>query len=130
MARKPSPTLTEAELRLMQVLWTKQTATVGEVVEALKNAPLLAYTTVLTMLRILERKGYVRHQTRGRAFVYQAVVHRNEASHKAVKHLLNRFFNNSLELLVLNILENEKINSGELKRLKKMIEENESEDSK
>lgn len=123
MARKQSLTLTEVELRLMQVLWAKGKATVGEVAEALAQGPVLAYTTVLTMLRILERKGYVRHEKDGRAFVYEPVIDRAEACRKAVRHLVSRFFNDSHELLVLNILKNEKIESRELKRLKRMIDE-------
>jgi|SRR5438477_6227319 len=125
MARKKSPTLTEAELRIMQVLWDLKRATVAEVTEALKDDARLAYTTVLTMMQILKKKGYVAHEKAGRAFVYEPVVAREDASRDAVKHVVKRFFNNSPELLVLNILENEKITSKELKRLKKMIAESE-----
>ena len=125
MARTKSPTLTEAELRLMRVLWAKGKATVSEVADALHSGPPLAYTTVLTMLRILERKGYIDHEKQGRAFVYEPVIDRSEACSKAVRYVVSRFFNNSPELLVLNILENEKIDPKELKRLKKLIEENE-----
>ncbi len=123
MARRRSPTLTDAELRLMDILWEKGASTVSDVVEALPRRLSLAYSTVLTTLRILERKGYVTHEKHGRAFVYHPVVGRKEASRKEVRHLLSRFFDNSPELLVLNVLENEEIDSAELKRLKKMVEE-------
>ena len=123
MARKKSPTLTEAELRIMQVLWDRKRATVAEVTEALKDDANLAYTTVLTMMQILKKKGYVTHEKAGRAFVYEPVVAREDASRDAIKHVVKRFFNNSPELLVLNILENDKITSKELKRLKKLIAE-------
>ncbi len=123
MARRRSPTLTDAELRLMDILWEKGASTVSDVVEALPRRLSLAYSTVLTTLRILERKGYVTHEKHGRAFVYHPVVGRKEASRKAVRHLLSRFFDNSPELLVLNVLENEEIDSAELKRLKKLVEE-------
>ena len=123
MARRQSPTLTDAELRLMDILWEKGASTVSDVVEALPPRLSLAYSTVLTTLRILERKGYVTHEKHGRAFVYHPVVGRKEASRKEVRHLLSRFFDNSPELLVLNVLENEEIDSAELKRLKKMVEE-------
>jgi predicted transcriptional regulator len=109
----------------MQVLWAKGKATVGEVADALEQGPAPAYTTVLTMLRILENKGYIRHEKEGRAFVYEPVVDCNQACRNAIQHLISRFFNNSAELLVLNILENEKIESKELKRLKKIIAESE-----
>lgn len=123
MARKRSPTLTDAELRLMEVLWAKGSATVAEVVGALRPRPALAYSTVLTTLRILEQKGYVRHVKAGRAFVYHSVVDCSQARRRAVGHLLKRFFRDSPEQLVLNLLENERLDPLELKRLRKLIEE-------
>ena len=123
MARRSSPTLTEAELRLMEVLWDKSPVTVGQVVEALPQDPPLAYSTVLTMLRILEQKGYLRHEKRGRAFVYSPIVNRGQAQRSAVQYLLNRFFNDSPEQLVLNVLEHEQIDSKELKRLRDLIKQ-------
>jgi predicted transcriptional regulator len=123
MARKKSSGLTDAELRLMEVLWEKSSATVSEVVEALpKNVP-LAYSTVLTTLRILENKGYLRHKKDGRAFVYRPVVGREQARENAITHLLRRFFENSPELLMLNLLDGKKIDARELARLRKRIEE-------
>ena len=125
MARKKSPTLTEAELRLMDILWSRRAASVGEVVEALAGRPPLAYNTVLTTLRILEQKGYVRHQKQGRAFIYRPLVDQGQARRSAVRYVLQRFFEDSPELLVLNILEHENIDLEELERLKKLIAENE-----
>lgn len=123
MARKRSPTLTEAELRLMEVLWQKGSATVGEVLEALPRRPALAYSTVLTTLRILEQKGYVEHAKEGRAFVYHPRLKRQEARRHALRYLVSRFFEGSPELLVLNLLESDDLDRRELKRLKKKIEE-------
>ncbi len=125
MPRKRSKTLTEAELRLMDVLWDKGAATVGDVVEALPKTSSLAYSTVLTTLRILEQKGYVRHSKEGRAFVYHPLIDRGEARRNVLRYVLDRFFDNSPELLVLNVLKEEKIDAVELKRLKKKIEESE-----
>ena len=79
MARKQSPTLTDAELRPMEVLWQRGSATVAEVVEALPERLGLSYSTVLTTLRILEQKGYVRHTKEGQAYVYHPVVNRSQA---------------------------------------------------
>ncbi len=121
MARKKSPNLTDAELRLMEVLWKKGQATVGEVVSSLPADPPLAYSTVLTTLRILETKGYLRHVKQGRAFVYEPIVVQEEATRKALGHLLNRFFGGSHELLVMNLLKEESIGRAELRRIKKMI---------
>ena len=125
MARKKSPNLTEAELRLMDVLWDKGSATVGEVAETLPEGLDLAYNTVLTTLRILEDKGYVEHAKakEGRAFVYTPLVGRDEAGRSAVRYLVSRFFRNSPELLVLNILHDEGLSDKELGRIRKMLEE-------
>lgn len=125
MARKKSLNLTEGELPLMQALWEKGRATVGDVVSALPADPPLAYSTVLTTLRILEGKGYVRHTKEGRAFVYEPVVVQEEASRKALDYLVSRFFGGSCELLVMNLLKEETIGRAELRRIKKMIAESE-----
>ena len=125
MPRKRSPNLTEAELRLMDVIWDKGSATVAEVAEALPKALGLAYNSVLTTLRILEDKGYLRHTKAedGRAFVYSAVVGRDEAGRNAVRYLVSRFFRNSPELLVLNLLEDEEMGTKELQRIRNLIAE-------
>ncbi len=110
----------------MEVLWEKGSATVSDVVETLPKNPQLAYSTVLTTMRILENKGYLRHTKDGRAFVYHPVVGREQARQSAVSHLLHRFFENSPELLMLNLIEGEKIDSEELKRLRQRIQEEKS----
>ena len=120
MALKQSITLTEAELPIMEIIWTKGSAAVTDVVEGMTDST-VAYNTVLTTLRILERKGYVRHTKEGRAFVYHAVVERGEASRKAVRNLMKRFFQDSPELLILNVLKDEQLDQMELDRLKKLI---------
>ena len=126
MSRKKSAHLTDAELRLMDVIWEKGSATVSDVAEALPNNPALAYSTVLTTLRILENKGFVRHTKDGRAFVYHPVVGREQARESAVTHLVRRFFENSPELLMLNLLDKQKVDAAELRRLRRKIEEAES----
>lgn len=122
MARKKSPTLTDAELRLMEVLWERGPSTVNDVADAVSGEAPLAYSSVLTTLRILEQKGYVRHAKEGRAFIYEPLIGRGEASRSAVRYLLSKFFGNSPELLVLNMLEDEQIDQRELERLKSLIE--------
>lgn len=123
MARKKSQNLTEAEFRLMKVLWKKQTATVGEVVEALADKPALAYSTVLTTLRILENKGYVRHTKAGRAFVYEPAIAQQDESRKVLRHFVGRFFGGSPGQLVLKLLEDKTIHPRELEIIKKKINE-------
>jgi len=123
LARKKSPNLTEAELRLMDVVWEKGEATVSEVAEALPRDLGLAYNTVLTTMRILEEKGFLRHtkSKEGRAFVYRAVVGRDEASRTALRYVVSRFFRNSPELLVLNLLEDEELSHKELGRIRALL---------
>ncbi len=120
-----SNTLTEAELRLMEVLWDRGSSTVQSVLEALPGNPVLAYNSVLTTIRILEKKGYVKHVKDGRAHVYTPVIERQEATRSAISLLVQRFFGNSREQLVLNILEDESIERGELKRLRQLLNERE-----
>ena len=122
MPRKTSETLTEAELRIMQVLWQMEVGTGQKILDALPAQPALAYNTVLTTIRILERKGYVGHDKDGRAHVFRPTVEREEASRSEIRHLVNRFFRNSHEDLVLNILEDRGIAPQELERLRKMLE--------
>jgi len=107
----------------MDIVWDKGAATVGEVAAALPAEPGLAYNTVLTTLRILEQKGYVRHTKcrEGRAFVYRPVVGREQASRNALRHLVSRFFANSPELLVLNLLDDGELSQAELRRIRNLI---------
>jgi len=119
---RKSATLTEAELRLMEVLWQKAPATVQQVVEHLPEKTPLAYNSVLTTIRILEKKGYVKHVKDGRAHVYSPTVERKEATRSEIRHLVSRFFGDSHELLVLNILEDESMDAAEVERLRKMLE--------
>ncbi|MFZ0805150.1 MAG: BlaI/MecI/CopY family transcriptional regulator [Candidatus Sulfotelmatobacter sp.] len=122
MPRRQSETLTEAELRIMNVLWLKGASTVQFVLDSLSEKPALAYNSVLTTIRVLERKGYVRHSKDGRAHVYAPLVAREEATRSEIRHLVGRFFKNSHEQLVLNILEDKGIEAEELDRLREMLE--------
>jgi predicted transcriptional regulator len=123
VARKKTLNLTEAEIRLMDVVWEKGSTTVAEVAEALPKELGLAYNTVLTTMRILEEKGYLRHTKadEGRAFIYSPVVGRNEAGRNALRYLVSRFFRNSPELLVLNLLEDEDLSTKELQRIRALV---------
>jgi predicted transcriptional regulator len=121
--RPKSTTLTDGELRLMRVLWDNGESTVNDVVEALKARPKPAYNSVLTLLRILEKKGYVTHRKNGRAFMFLPVIGRADASRSALKTLVNRFFEGSPRLLILNLLEDEQLSPEALKQLRDRIEE-------
>jgi BlaI family transcriptional regulator, penicillinase repressor len=117
-----SAILTEAELRLMNVLWEHGPSTVQQVLEALPKKPRLAYNSVLTTIRILEKKGYVEHVKDGRAHIYGPLVGRQEASRSEIRHLVQRFFGSSPDALVLNILEERQIDQDELQRLQQLLE--------
>jgi len=105
----------------MEVLWDKGPATVQQVLEWLPPTPPLAYNSVLTTVRILEKKGYVEHIKDGRAHVYQALLGRKQASQSEIRHLISRFFGNSHEELILNVLEDRGMDSNELRRLREML---------
>ena len=123
MPARTSATLTEAELRLMEVLWAKGPSSVQQVVDALPADAPLAYNSVLTTIRILEKKGYVEHDKDGRAHIFKPVVARQEAARSEVRNLVRRMFRNSHELLVLNVLEEEQIDLAELERLRELLKQ-------
>ncbi len=118
MPPKRSITLTPAELRLMRVLWVRGESAVADLVTQVET---LAYTSVLTTIRVLETKGYVTHRQEGRAFLYSANVAEHEASRSEVRHVLERFFGNSRERLLLSLLGDSDLDPEELKRLKQAI---------
>lgn len=123
MARRPSPALTDAEARVMAVLWQLQAATVADVAAGLRaRRRALSYSTVQTMLRILENKGYVAHEKVARAFVYRPLVDERQARRRALRHLVSRLFEGSPSLLVLNVLDDEDLEPAELERVKRLIE--------
>ena len=121
MPPKKSITLTEAELRLMKVLWDRGESAVSDLVSSVSDERPLAYTSVLTTVRILENKGYVRHRQEGRAFLYSPCVDESEASKSEVRHVLQRFFGNSRERLLLSLLGDDDITPEELKKLRETI---------
>jgi predicted transcriptional regulator len=122
MPPKKSNTLTEAELRLMKILWRRGDSAVTDLVAAMPEGEALAYNSVLTTIRILEQKGYVEHRQLGRAFIYRPCIAEYDASRSEVRHVLNRFFGNSRERLLLSLLGDEELSQEELQRLKQAIE--------
>jgi len=121
LPRKKSTTLTEAELRLMKMLWERGESAVSDLVAAMPDDQPLAYNSVLTTIRILEQKGYVDHRQEGRAFLYSASVQEKEATRSELQHVLSRFFGNSREQLVLSVLGDDELTADELRRLKATI---------
>jgi BlaI family transcriptional regulator, penicillinase repressor len=123
MPRPRSPAPTDAEAKILSVLWQKQRATVADVVAALRKKRPVSYSTVQTFLRILEEKGYVSHEKVARAFIYRPRVDERQARRRALRQMVARLFNGSASLLVLNVLEDDQIDAEELSALKKLIED-------
>ena len=106
----------------MAVLWRLRKASVSDVVAAMTETRAVNYSTIQTILRILETKGYVTHDKVVRAFIYEPVVDERQARRRALRHLVTRLFEGSPSLLVLNVLEDEDIDPAEREQLKKLIE--------
>ena len=123
MSRKKSLILTDHELRLMEVLWQSDRATVADVVDVLPPPP-LAYSTVLTTLRTLEHKGYIAHEEEGRAYVYRPLVARDEAAKSAMRHLLDRFFGSSPGALAVTLLDDTRLSDDDIAKIKRMLARN------
>lgn len=112
---------TARELDVISVLWDRGPSTVAEVQKALEDS--LAYTTVLTILRILEEKGYVGHTTEGRAHRYGPLVDRSDAGVSALKRVTQRLFGGSPELLLTRLVEDESLSEDELRRMRDLLAE-------
>jgi BlaI family penicillinase repressor len=117
VARPPSGTLTGREAQIMDVVWRLGTATAEQVREALPQS--LHDSTVRTLLRVLESKGYLRHEARGKAYVYSAAVERTKAQRNALRDVLARFFAGSAEDLVLRLVEDEQLTTEQLDDLRR-----------
>jgi predicted transcriptional regulator len=120
MPRKKSPVLTDHELRLMEVLWREGRSTVAEVVSGLAPPP-LTYSTVLTTLRTLEKKGHIAHEEDGRAFVYRPLVERSDAARSAMRYLLGRFFGDSPGALAVTLLDDADLTDADLANIRQII---------
>lgn len=122
MPRKPSKSLTEAEQRVMQALWDIEEASVRDVHERLLKRHNLAYTTVLTTLKILHDKGYAGYRKEGRAFIYYPLISQKDASHQALSQLVSRFFGGSTQALAAHLAELDEIDLDQLQELRAEID--------
>ncbi|MCS4229681.1 putative transcriptional regulator [Stenotrophomonas maltophilia] len=123
MARPVSSTLTDSERRILEVLWKKKEASVREVADELSRSKPVAYTTVLTMFKVLDKKGLVHHRTEGRAFIYSAAISRGEARRQALENLLRSFFNDSPTVLAQHLIEEHDMDADELAALQKRVDD-------
>ena len=113
--------LTDREADVMQVLWDHGPSVVNEVKEKLHDE--LAYTTVLTILRTLEQKGYVKHEEEGRVHRYAAAVKENAARKSALQHLTGKLFKGSAELLFTHLVSDQKLSADQIKRMRELLAE-------
>jgi predicted transcriptional regulator len=123
MAKREKSGLTKLELQLMQVIWRRGGSTVSDVQAGLAQE--LAYTTVQTMLNILERKGKLKRELQGRAFVYSATETEARASSHAVRDLVDRMFGGSSEELVMSLIKSRQIDAKKVAELTRRLEEGE-----
>lgn len=125
MSRRPSSALTDGELRIMRALWDLGSATVSDIIDRMGQAdtaaPVPAYNSVLTILGILERKGYVTHEKDGRAFIFQPTVDRSVARKSALANVLSKFFDGSPSLLILDLFKHEELDREELTRIRSLL---------
>lgn len=112
---------TDREAELMEVLWDRGPSTVAEVREALSDD--LAYTTVLTILRTLETKGFIEHTGEGRAHRYCAVVERDAARQSALRDLARKLFKGSASLLLTHLVSDEKLSATEVRRIRELLDQ-------
>jgi BlaI family transcriptional regulator, penicillinase repressor len=121
--RAPSKTLTDQELEIMKVVWERQTATVRDVYETLRERRKVAYTTVMTMMKILEQKGYLTRKQMDRAYVYRPAQPKKKVIRAMVRDFVNRVFNGSAEPLLVHLIEDRRLTPEEIVELKRLIGE-------
>ena len=123
----PKAQLTRLELQIMQVLWNNGPSTVQAVQQSLTGDP-LAYTTVQTMLNILQRKGKVKRKLLGKAYEYRPVLSREKALREAASDMLDRMFGGSVEALLMSLVKNNQLDADKLARVQKLMESQEQAD--
>jgi len=121
--RPQNATLTEQELEIMKIVWQRETATVRDVYETLLGRRKIAYTTVMTMMKILEKKGYLKRRLQDRAYVYRPSQPQTVVLRKMVQEFVNRVFNGSAEPLLVHLVENRCLSEKELQELMRLVRE-------
>jgi len=118
------PVLTAQELAIMKVIWRSGTSTVRDVYEALLADRKIAYTTVMTMMNILEQKGYLKKSQKDRAFTYQATKPQKQVIRGMVREFVDRVFNGSAEPLLLHLLEDKRVSEQDLDEIRSLLRDN------
>jgi BlaI family penicillinase repressor len=123
--RSKSSTLTEQELEIMKVVWGRETVTVRDVYETLLERRKIAYTTVMTMMKILEQKKYLKRTQEDRAYVYRSAKPKNQVIKGMVREFVDRVFNGSAEPLLVHLVEDRRLSREDLDEISKMIRKEE-----
>jgi BlaI family penicillinase repressor len=121
--RPKHPTLTPQELEIMKLVWKRESATVRDIYEALLEQRKIAYTTVMTMMKILETKGYLKKRRHERAFVYRPAQPKSRVIGGMIREFINRVFNGSAEPLLVHLVKTRHIREKDLRAIARMIEE-------
>ncbi|HTA67978.1 MAG TPA: BlaI/MecI/CopY family transcriptional regulator [Bryobacteraceae bacterium] len=119
--RPKTPTLTEQELEIMKIVWERERATVRDVYESLLERRKIAYTTVMTMMNILEQKKYLRKSAEDRAYIYRPTKPKKQVIKGMVREFVDRVFNGSAEPLLVHLIEDRKLTNKDLDELARMI---------
>jgi BlaI family penicillinase repressor len=122
MARPSKGTLTDHELSIMNILWVETSLSVAEILERFPREPKPAYTSLLTAVQAMEKKGLIRHIKDGKAYRYQSVLEQTHYKKSALSRLLDSVFHNNAYDLALNLLKEEKLDRDEIQKLKKIVE--------
>ena len=126
--RPTSPTLTEQYLEIMKIVWGRGESTVRDVYETLLERRKIAYTTVMTMMKILEQKKYLRKSQDDRAYVYRPAKPKKQVIQGMVREFVDRVFNGSAEPLLVHLMEDQKLSSKDLEEISRMIREGRAND--
>ncbi len=121
MARKPASIPTDAELRLLRLLWSDGPLAAADIAERLR-APKLAKNTVLTTLKVLEEKGFVTHEIQGRTFIYRALVEPKSVRRSAISSVVSRFFQDNPKDLILHLLDEDYVDGAQAERIRALLE--------
>jgi BlaI family penicillinase repressor len=124
--RPKSPTLTEQELEIMKIVWARESASVRDVYEALLERRKIAYTTVMTMMKILEQKKYLLKTQEDRAYIYRPAKPKNQVIKGMVREFVNRVFNGSAEPLLVHLIEDQRLSQKDLEEIAQMIRRKEA----
>lgn len=123
MPRPRQPGLTENELEVMQILWKQAPLTVSDILNYIKRRPMPAYTSLLTLVQTMEKKGYIKHEKSGKAFAYLPVLKQEKFLISEVKRVAQRLFGGSPGKLVMNLVENEHLSQAEMVALKQLLKD-------